>query len=524
MGSVNGVDNGSSARIVTNSREEILIAKKENEGRPEIQSEQQYELVEKLGWPKANIGNIESMDFEDISADSKLEIVINSEVSYGQYHNITCLSGDGKDINGFPIKIDYIQGNPKFFDFSNLGKKQIMFFDFQNIQIFDGNGNNSKTLEISKVLDMMFCPWYVQELNNDKDPEIIIGSINPRKVVCINQEGGIKWEKISDDISAWDIMIDDISGEGNKEIIVPITGSAYQKIMVLDEKGVDVYGWPMGVNFGAQSTTYTFVANLDNTSTKQVVTNYGLNDKSYFYNYEGSLLNEKQAIWDVQFVDDLDGDGMDEIVSFNKNSNKTVIMKSDGSFNELDIPLNSNNLYINEAVDINGDGIKEIFVNTGNEIRSYNLAGEQLLSFVTDQNWSLKPFFRVSDVDHDGVIEMFVANNNYLNSELHCYEIIKKPTSVEGNTGNTDAFKLSCSPNPSSDKITINYLLPNAGKSEIVISDVLGNVVKTISNNVTEVKQSIVWEASRDNVQSGVYFIRLSAEGKTLVEKVVVSK
>ncbi|HET6463646.1 MAG TPA: FlgD immunoglobulin-like domain containing protein [Candidatus Krumholzibacteria bacterium] len=83
-------------------------------------------------------------------------------------------------------------------------------------------------------------------------------------------------------------------------------------------------------------------------------------------------------------------------------------------------------------------------------------------------------------------------------------------------------------PNPFNPSTEIRYVLPAASQVEIVIYDATGRMVRTLGDEVQpRGEHSVRWDG-RDitgaTVSSGVYFVKLNANGETRTQKVVLLK
>nr|MBP7564045.1 T9SS type A sorting domain-containing protein [Candidatus Cloacimonadota bacterium] len=108
---------------------------------------------------------------------------------------------------------------------------------------------------------------------------------------------------------------------------------------------------------------------------------------------------------------------------------------------------------------------------------------------------------------------------------------------IDFNPSNTDAgqnlplpvMTLSQNyPNPFNPSTKICYTLKNAGQTELSIYNIKGQKVATLVN--TEMRagnHEVIWNGTDEhgkNVSSGVYFYRLSAEGKHITKKMILMK
>jgi hypothetical protein len=84
------------------------------------------------------------------------------------------------------------------------------------------------------------------------------------------------------------------------------------------------------------------------------------------------------------------------------------------------------------------------------------------------------------------------------------------------------------SPNPTSGPARMTFDLPPNARAEIVVFDVTGRRVRTLlDRNTAPVQGTVTWDA-RDQrgapVPSGVYFVKLTSQGRILTRKVVLAR
>lgn len=83
-------------------------------------------------------------------------------------------------------------------------------------------------------------------------------------------------------------------------------------------------------------------------------------------------------------------------------------------------------------------------------------------------------------------------------------------------------------PNPFNPNTTISFVLNQAGSTEVEIFNVKGQKVKLLRREVLGVgTHSFTWDGRNDSgntVASGVYFYRVSVNGNTLLNKMLMLK
>ncbi len=98
----------------------------------------------------------------------------------------------------------------------------------------------------------------------------------------------------------------------------------------------------------------------------------------------------------------------------------------------------------------------------------------------------------------------------------------------EANKDLISQYFFETQPNSFSEKLVINYGIPQTSDVEIVIYNIAGQQVKTIVK--TRVEQGLyttIWNGFDDNdrkLPNGVYFIRMNTEGRRMTNKVLMVK
>jgi len=78
-----------------------------------------------------------------------------------------------------------------------------------------------------------------------------------------------------------------------------------------------------------------------------------------------------------------------------------------------------------------------------------------------------------------------------------------------------------CDPNPFKSGTTISYELPRAGHVRLALYDVQGKLVRIIIDEEQQAgHHSFWWQAA--GLSSGVYFLRMHAQGLKLATRVVI--
>lgn len=107
-------------------------------------------------------------------------------------------------------------------------------------------------------------------------------------------------------------------------------------------------------------------------------------------------------------------------------------------------------------------------------------------------------------------------------------DCIRNPEASQGHTTPTKPILYNNYPNPFNPSTTIEFSIPNESSVNLSIYNIKGQKVKTlIKNDMEKGQHRIIWDGRDDgnrSVASGVYFIRLKANGKTSVKKAILLK
>ncbi|MBI4722525.1 MAG: PQQ-binding-like beta-propeller repeat protein [Candidatus Stahlbacteria bacterium] len=118
----------------------------------------------------------------------------------------------------------------------------------------------------------------------------------------------------------------------------------------------------------------------------------------------------------------------------------------------------------------------------------------------------------LTDVDADGYLEIVAVDYSCFLVCLDC-----EPVGVEENTPTTNNYQLSIS----RDNKQIRYYLPSGSAISLCVYDIAGREVKEIYNGYLD---KGMHSATVSDLRTGIYFIRLTADGKSVSTKLTIIK
>ncbi|MCE5249555.1 T9SS type A sorting domain-containing protein [bacterium] len=126
-------------------------------------------------------------------------------------------------------------------------------------------------------------------------------------------------------------------------------------------------------------------------------------------------------------------------------------------------------------------------------------------------------------VDLDGVVWICMTGGYILSFDPY------GATDVETNESKPEPLPLIRSfPNPFNPSTTIEFTLPEAGQSDLIIYNIAGQKVRElVSENMAAGHHTTVWDGRDDSgnsVSAGIYFARLTCGGMTTTGKMVMVK
>ncbi len=304
--------------------------------------------------------------------------------------------------------------SPVVADLDNDGIKELVVTTQGNSEgylstlfIFEADGNLRSRVNVDNYFDPTGFPS-IGDIDNDNTREILIEA-NTEILIYDSQgnsEGNFPIDfQMSDDLFG-SIVLADVNKDSTLEIIY---GGWYldgSRLVVLDNNGNDMPGFPVMLeNDGTSQTTTPAVGNLDDDDDWEIVIISYLNnspDSTHIraYNIDGSQL-WSQRILPVTYSDpaigDVNNDGLNEVVLTSIDG--VYVLDRNGNF-LLNLPIDVDMDHSNPALtDLDADNDLEIIFEYGYKL--YAMHDDGTIIFCDSSAWIVLNPPVVGDVDND---------------------------------------------------------------------------------------------------------------------------
>jgi len=283
------------------------------------------------GWPIdvgllsngiASLAVTNHVNAADVDGNGTKDIIL------GYNQRVSVVDHTGAQLPGWPQTIDptnsgaHIQISPVVADLDGDGSSEILAANDQN-KIFIWSANGTLWSGWPKSLAFFGTNIAVDDLTGDGPKEIIISTFGSVRVFDTN---GVMLPgfPVFTNASNSPPAIGDVDGDGQKEIVVA-TGTGPTNLYMIKANGVVMPNWPKAINPqlapNFTSRSYPVLGDLDGDGTMECVIG-STNGLVYAFRANGSNVPgwpqaTKPAVVNSPAIGDIDGDGLPEVVAGN---------------------------------------------------------------------------------------------------------------------------------------------------------------------------------------------------------------
>ena len=259
--------------------------------------------------------------------------------------------------------------------------------------------------------------------------------------------------------------------------------------------------------------------NINETTTIPYAGKFEISDDTLYFRFENSLIMANiEDIFSPYLISEIEL--TTNISDFSIHNNAAYLVCND-SFKILDVSDSYNpilvdtiNYHPSSQVTIQPKIINNnLFISDlyWNEIFIYDLQDPLSLSLLTNYKWNLTSY------DFLLIDGYLTTSNSYYGLSTLDYNSLTLIEENEIIVQNID--DISNFPNPFSPSTTISFSIPEQSKIQIMIYNIKGQKVKTVTNeSFDKGNHSVVWNGVDDSgrkVSSGIYFYKMNVNGKS---------
>lgn len=480
---------------------------------------------------------------KDITGDNIADVIISSEDNF-----LRCLNGNSSGIADVIWDVE-ISGGTAFDQPGLTNIKDIDGDTYDDIIIGTAWSDNSIIAFSGKTGSQIWKHdtheygdggWVYDvdvsfDYNNDGVYDVLACAgddgedTGPKRVYCLNSLDGISiWEKYIGGPVFSVIGVEDFTGDGIADVIAGASSA--------DETIGKIYGlngangnteW--SINTGGSSVWALLqLDDITGDGVKDIVAGdfggnyYYLNPANGEQIYQGTISGT--LILRFEKLEDVNGDGYSDILVAHSKSNGIVLNGFDGS-NIWFKALSDKSWNVAPIDDLNGDNINDVIIGTlfsNNKCYFLNgVDGEEFKSL--NYPSPVDAINSIQDIVGDGSMEMVAGGRN---GEVNCYSGgLGSIVSINDKIENINSEFSSNFPNPFSDQTTIKFNLEENSFVTIVIYDLNGKIIETLSNELmSSGDHFVIWNgenSSGKNLQSGFYFYEIKTETGRFRKKIV---
>ena len=498
------------------------------------------------GWPIRRItahieGNAVAVDMDN---DNICEIIVNTVAGSLYVFNL-----QGEVLDGFPVYVEKSYAAPAVGDLDNDGQPEIVNVSwYPPLKVTavraDGEIWWQRTIEGGSIANPVLA-----DLDGDSLLEVIVTTLSAD--IYIFRYNGTSYtddttglfKAVTGGATYNPPAVCDLDNDGYPEII--FGGGTSNKLYVWHSNGDTMTGFP--VNLGECVSRAPVVGDIVSDSTGLEIA-VNTTTKLYVIDHKGRILPgwPQEVINDQTWVTfgaspvlaELDGDDNLEIIVGGIPG--IYVYAYDGTLCLPILPRAEPSVGDPVVVDIDNDGIKEIFIGSKDDhLYCYQANGQKKPGFPIHVDWYTWGDPTITDVDKDGDLEiiqttlegtiyMWDIDAAYEHEDIdwpmhrhdpHYTGVYDKPitTVMEGLAA---TMKVELYPTITTDMVRMRLMLPVDTKVSVKVYNTLGQLVKCWTWHLTRGVHEVDWRTY--SLPTGIYFIYLESLNKRLTNKIVV--
>lgn len=380
----------------------------------------------------------------DVDKDKDLDIYFTQRIGwYIRDNQLMLARNNGKGVFSKPTLIvdKWVSDVQETLDFDRDGDYDIICMDYfqsdigYRLLLFlnDGSGKFSSSHE----LDSQVFYFYCADIDADGDMDIFVNKDN---FYCLYNQGNLKFDRYDLDDNpvqyVEDIVHQDLDLNGFNDIVVSSNSDYKNTALWYANQGNGRYSPPVTIYEDSFYISRLFPVEYFNQAKSDLIifskpNSYSDGGRISYLSHQGNGVFRKSVLKNFKAddlisiaVDDLDQDGISDIITKEDNGNKLLMYKGKGSgqFSEA-ILLVSNSREMNNlrTVDLDADGDKDLVFslllsgiswsrNDGNGVFT-----QQPNLYVETKRSSLS--FEINDLDNDNDLD-FIVNNTHLREHI----------------------------------------------------------------------------------------------------------
>lgn len=387
------------------------------------------------GWPvHVEYCANSSVAAADIDGDGDLEVIVGTYGPWGAYGEVYAWHHDATEVDGWPVRV--IKSNPPcgvfcspaIGDIDGDGDMEIVIGSWNDagvgfhVHVLHPNGEYV-TGWPKWTLDLLYSGIVLEDLNNDKVPEVIAATSDSVYAWFGDGDRVLGWPVAASGIIEASPAVGDIDNDGGNEVIVAsrdISDSHIAWVYAWHYDGTVVSGWPKQVeSFMMRSSPA--LADINGDSCLEVfigtINPYGP-DRVYAWYHNGHEVSgwpkeTNNYVYSSPAIGDIDGDGDLEIIVGTTGGAVYAWHHNGDVVNGWPKMLNTDVFSSAALADIHGDSGIEVIIGSGpydNKLYAFNNCGDTIPGWPKSlyQNSGM-PSPAVADIDLDGHMEIAMS-------------------------------------------------------------------------------------------------------------------